>query len=57
MEHVYREKVPQESENQGAGGVNMSNLRGLDKFVQFKEGSNLSHLRCGGKFVLFKRGG
>ena len=57
MEHVYREKVPQESENQGAGGVNMSNLRGLDKFVQFKEGSNLSHLRGGGKFVLFKRGG
>ena len=43
MEHVYREGVPQESENQGGvkffrfkgGGSNMSVLRGLVKWDNF----------------------
>ena len=47
MEHVYRERVPQESENQGEG-LNMSDLRG--------GWSNLSDLRGVVKFVRFRWG-
>ena len=37
MKHVYRKGVPQESENQGEGS-NMSDLKGVVKFVRFKGG-------------------
>ena len=59
MEHVYREGVPQESENQGegsnlsdlsGGGSHMSDLRWVVQFVRFKRGGGL-------KYVRFKGGG